>query len=337
MANLLVDPNTLVAPDFTLEAHARKRQTWLAAGLTEEQVLAALAADWQAENDHDKLVWQERTAAEAQAAREQAVAAEAAANQLREAERQEEAQSLKDEMKKNKEKYSFVPNIPTPAGRLVMAAPYAVRRLEKGLYIELYYYTNQGLRAAAADVSQVNDEGLVLKENSDGTTTLVQGATLRQGKSVIPDCELTWAQLREAVTRLIPAMQRARWAPARVEMLALFWGNLETHDFQQSIDPIDVQALVVYQAEQRMRWHQAIVGDGGGWNLSILSEEALEETRDRVYRRDRNAQDADVTVSNLVSLSCATEQALTIPPFLSISTRYTCSQITNHAPRALCL
>ncbi|KZT64742.1 hypothetical protein DAEQUDRAFT_769456 [Daedalea quercina L-15889] len=296
MVNLLVDPNTLVAPDFTLATYARRRQTWRAAGLTEEQVIAALTAEWETENEHDKLVWEEQTAAEAQAARDQALAAEEAANLRKEAARLEAEQSLKDEMKKNKEKYVAIPDRPIPAGTLVMAAPYAIRRLEKGQYLELYYYTNQGLRAAAAEVSQVNDEGLTLRENGDGTTTWVQAATLRASKSVIPDQELTWAQLREAVTRFIPAMQRARWARDRVTMLTNFWGNLEIHPYQQSIDPIDVKALIVYQAEQRMRWHQAINSDRGAWNLSIPSEEILKETRDCVYRADRLAQDAETTM-----------------------------------------
>ncbi|KAH9910755.1 uncharacterized protein B0H18DRAFT_894576 [Fomitopsis serialis] len=257
-------------------------------------VINALAANWKAQNERDKQAWQEHTAAEAQAL------AEEAANF--EVERMDVKQALKDEMKKNKEKFVSIPDRPTPMGALVMAAPYAVHHLERGHYVELYYYTNRGLLAAAAAATQDQDY-LALKENGDSTAGEVPVASLRSVERVIPDSELTWGQLREAVPRFIPAMQQARWAGERLKK---FWGNLEAHPFQQSIDPIDTRTLVVYQAEQRLRWHQAINSTDGAWNLHLLSEEILKETRGRVYRKDQMAKDATIdeaAVSSPASLA----------------------------------
>lgn len=297
MANIPVDPNTLEAPDFALEHYAESRQPLVEAGLTEEQAIAVLTRTWTAGNERDKQAWQERTNAEAQATRDQALAAEEAANQRRELDKQEAEQARKDELKKNRDKYVPIPDRPPPSGSLVLAAPYATRRLEKGQYIELYYYTNQGLLAAAAAVTQVDDEALAMRTNSDGTTSWVPAASLRSAKAVIPDSELTWEQFREAVPRLIVAMQQAKWAEERVLMLAKFWGNLQVHPFQQSCDALDTRTLIAYQAEQRQRWHQAIHAPDGAWNISILSETILRETRDRVYRKERAAKDAENYVS----------------------------------------
>ncbi|EPS98849.1 hypothetical protein FOMPIDRAFT_1079119, partial [Fomitopsis schrenkii] len=206
MANLLVDPNTLVAPDYTLEHYAESRLPLVEAGLTEEQAAAILTRIWTAGNEHDKQVWQERAIAEAQAARDQAFAAQEAANQRRELGQLEAEKARKDELKRNRDKYVPIPDRPPPSGPLVLAAPYATRRLEKGQYVELYYFTNHGLLAAAASITQVDDDALTLRADGDGTTSWVPAATVRSSKSVIPDSELSWKQFSEAVPRFIRAM-----------------------------------------------------------------------------------------------------------------------------------
>ena len=299
MANIGIDPHTLEAPDYASATYVESRQPLVEAGMTEEQAVAALTRIWTVGNARDRLAWQERANAEAQAARDQALAAQEEANQRDERERNEAEQARKDEQKKNRDKYVPIPDRPPPSGSLVLAAPYATRRLEKGQYVELHYYTNQGLLAAAAAVTQVDDEALAIRTNSDGTASWVPAASIRSAKTVVPDRDLTWEQLREAVPRFIGAMQQAKWAVDRVVMLAKFWGNLQVHPFQQSCDPLDMRALLVYQAEQRQRWHQAIHTPAGAWNISVISEELLRETRDRVYRADRAAKDAENDVSYL--------------------------------------
>ncbi|KAH9922567.1 hypothetical protein B0H21DRAFT_826982 [Amylocystis lapponica] len=83
-------------------------------------------------------------------------------------------------------------------------------------------------------------------------------------------------------------------------MLARFWGNLQLHPFKLTRDPCDKRALIVYQAEQREAWHQAINEPGGAWDISVIEETILLETRDRLYRsdrlridRERDAKDAE--------------------------------------------
>lgn len=208
MANLPVDPNTLEVPNYALDLYAESRQPLIEAGLTEEQAVAALKRIWTADNERDKQAWQERANAEAQAARDQELAAQEAA-------RREAEQARRDELKKNRDKYVPIPDRPPPPGSLVLAAP-------------------QGLLAAAAAVTQIDDEALAMRTNSDGTTSWVPAASVRGAKAIVPDSELTWEQFREAVPRFLVAMQQATWAEDRVLMLARFWGNLQIHSFQQS-------------------------------------------------------------------------------------------------------
>ncbi|TFY69257.1 hypothetical protein EVJ58_g520 [Rhodofomes roseus] len=280
MANSLVDPHTLVSPAYLM---------FRSAGFTEERAIAVLTRT--ADKERDEQARQARVVAEAQAERDQELDVEEVANQGREREKQE-AEFRRDERKKNPYKYVSIPDRPTPGSGLVLASPYAIRRLEEGEYVELYYYTNAGLLAATAAVTQVGDALAMRTVNEDGTTSWVPA-------TVTPDSELTWEQFQEAVPRFIVAMKEARWAEERVIMLSKFWEKLQVHRFgrQWCPDPIDIRALITYQAEQRQRWHLAIHAPQGAWNISILSQEILRETHDRAYREDRAVKDAESDAS----------------------------------------
>ncbi|EPT00402.1 hypothetical protein FOMPIDRAFT_1049722 [Fomitopsis schrenkii] len=78
--------------------------------------------------------------------------------------------------------------------------------------------------------TKIDDEALTMRTNNNGTASWVPAASVR-GAKAIPDGELTWEQLSEAVPRFIVAMQQAKWAADRVPMLAQFWGNLQMHPF----------------------------------------------------------------------------------------------------------
>ncbi|KAH9940249.1 hypothetical protein B0H21DRAFT_812254, partial [Amylocystis lapponica] len=279
---LTVDPNSLVQPDYTLPDFEAIKQPLVDHGFTEEQAVALLNTLWTVTNNRDKVAWQAQLDAAA-AADEQRAQDLLAAEQHRALEAMQEAErARKDE---NRDKYLPIPMRPTPQAGLVLAAPYAWRRLEKALFLELYYYTNVGLDAAFRAVSGTNDELMSMQHNEDGSVSWIPA------KTVIEDQDLTWGQIMEAVPRFISAMKQARWDAPRVSILARFWDALQMHPLKQSRDPLGTRAIIVYQAEQRKRWHLAITAPGGAWDLSILDEEAMRETRDRVYHLDRARRD----------------------------------------------
>jgi hypothetical protein len=51
------------------------------------------------------------------------------------------------------------------------------------------------------------------------------------------------------------------------------------------------KALLVYQAEQRKRWHVAIKTSVGPYDLALVNKKVLEETREKVYWEERNKKD----------------------------------------------
>ncbi|KAH9909462.1 uncharacterized protein B0H18DRAFT_820240, partial [Fomitopsis serialis] len=203
---LLVDPNGLEVPDYALEAHAALRQSYVDAGLAEANVVPLLKSTWTRANDADKLRWQVQTEAAERVAREQAAAEEEAANQVRAQDRLDEEQARRDERKKYKDKFSSVSTQPPPEDESILPAKYALRKLEKGSYVELYYFTNEGLDTADASANQFDEDALVVHRGDDGVPSWAPAGSARGTKNVTADQDLTLEQFRQATPRLLGAM-----------------------------------------------------------------------------------------------------------------------------------
>lgn len=82
---------------------------------------------------------------------------------------------------------------------------------------------------------------------------------------------------------MIKAIGRANWPPKHIQMMSNFWANLQEHPFQSSSVPFKQKSLLVYQAEQRWMWHIAITNPYSGYNLSIINEVLLRDTKEWLF------------------------------------------------------
>jgi hypothetical protein len=69
-------------------------------------------------------------------------------------------------------------------------------------------------------------------------------------EAIVDNEHLKWEDFCQAVLRMVWAMEIADWQPKHVTMLAQLWGNLMVHRLRSITDPIDQEALLVYQAQQ---------------------------------------------------------------------------------------
>jgi hypothetical protein len=233
----------------------------------------------------------------------------------------DEAESLrKDELKKNKAKYLPIPDRDVPAVPPVIAANYAVRKMEKGLYVELWYYTNSGLDEAFRNSNTTDDEAMMMIHLANGSTSWVPAAATRSASAITDDKNLFWEDFCQAAPCMIVAMEEADWPQERVAMLAKFWGNLQVHELRTSRDPLDQKTLLVYQAEQRRLWHLAITSPRGAYNLSRINEEVMKKTREQVYWDHRRIKDyeRDFCVSPFLPLFIRVPQKIISPIIISL-------------------
>ncbi|KAI5999103.1 hypothetical protein EDD15DRAFT_2400864 [Pisolithus albus] len=162
------DPNLAVCPDFSSDDFAEARLQLTSNTVDDGQAARILATLWDIQNAKDIRRWNAHREEEDQMARALAEqeAEEAAQKQCRL--REEAEAALMEERKKNKAKYAPVPDIEVPLGPVNIPAPYTTRKLKKGEYCELYFFTNDGLAEAEAFNPSVDDEALTLLKADNG-------------------------------------------------------------------------------------------------------------------------------------------------------------------------
>ncbi|KAF8833785.1 hypothetical protein BDN67DRAFT_682819 [Paxillus ammoniavirescens] len=69
-------------------------------------------------------------------------------------------------------------------------------------------------------------------------------------------------------------MKECGWEEDRVGAHLQFWMNLSAHEWRHDPEDAACQALIVYQAMYRRRWHDTL-GTASSFNLKYLDEEAL--------------------------------------------------------------
>ncbi|KAG6878478.1 hypothetical protein C0992_008103 [Termitomyces sp. T32_za158] len=259
------NPNEQKCPDFATEAFTGARAALQKAnkGIDDATAIVMLIQAWNLTNRAECAVWDaQRHERDVQKAMGE--------------EQEREKAALSKEMKRNKLKYLDIPMRPPPTLPVEIASKYATAKLQKGQYVELWYFTNAGLNHARMNDTTLDEDVIVAVAGRDGKVELVPGVATRGSKSVVADRFSTWDDFTIAVRRILPAMEAAGWTNQRIRMLANFWGRLQSHPLRLSLDPLDTDALLLYEDEQ-----------------SIVDEMLLARARDAVYREDRRKKDRE--------------------------------------------
>ncbi|KAI5984556.1 hypothetical protein EDC04DRAFT_2873861 [Pisolithus marmoratus] len=111
----------------------------------------------------------------------------------------EEEAAQAEDRKKNKAKFAPVCDHNIPSGPVNIPTPYASRKLKKGEYCELYFFTNDRLAEAESLNPSIDDEAMTLLKADNGQHVWVPASSTNQDKtSVIRDKDLSWEQFGEA-------------------------------------------------------------------------------------------------------------------------------------------
>ncbi|KAG0701938.1 hypothetical protein DFH29DRAFT_1049192 [Suillus ampliporus] len=307
MPRIQNDPNLNVCPDYTSEDFVNTRAQLINENTTEEQVVQLLKNIWTANNRADKRLWQQQVNDDNEEQTHRNRLEEEEEERLNQERAKEEEDARKEERKKNKHKYTPIQNgSRIPDDPAITPCSYVLRKLDKGEYVELWYFTNDGLDEAVIKKT-VDDDAMILSTLADGSTAWVSSASTRSARSVINDENLPFEEFCQACPRFLTALEEADWPRDRIRMMALFWRNLQVHRYRSLRDPIAQKTLLVYQSEQRRRWHVVAKSAAGPYDLSEVNEKVLEDTRAKVYWEERlkrdNARDYKVSINVRQSIS----------------------------------
>lgn len=186
--------------------------------------------------------------------------------------------ALQEERKKNRTKFLPFADTQISTSTPVLPSPLALRKLRKGEYCELYFFTNKGLADAHACSRSLDDEALAITQDDQGLHSFIPVAAARAKHSVIEDRDLTWAQLDEATHRMLQAMKENGWDQKRLEVHLSFWMALGAHEWRHDSEDTAKRALIVYQATARKRWHDTL-GTPHSFNLKYVNEALLNKIR----------------------------------------------------------
>ncbi|KAG1741379.1 hypothetical protein EDD22DRAFT_786723, partial [Suillus occidentalis] len=196
---------------------------------------------------------------------------------------------------------------------------YALWKMDKGKYVELWYFTNDGLEEANCKIT-VDNDAMIMSMLVDGSSAWVIAASTHDACAVLNDEDLPFEEFCQAYPRMTTMMEETDWPEDRVRMMVKFWRNIQIHRFCSLRASIGQKALLTYQAEQRKCWHITVKTSVSPYDLSLVNEKVLEEMRERVYWEERekkdNARNYKVSFSAHQGLGCANHSPFIFELFL---------------------
>lgn len=166
--------------------------------------------------------------------------------------------------------------------RALEPSEYALSRLRKYQYVELWYFTEKGCTEASR-LGRPADLDTLTFTCVDSILELQPSRAVAQSKDVIHDQHLSWAEMTAAKNNMIDHMRKCGWSDDYLLPLMKFYLALDTHPIHGRRH--GDQALLVYQAEVRRSWHQEMLKGKGHqlFNIAIINREHLKAIEDDLY------------------------------------------------------
>lgn len=272
-----VNPHSLRCPDF-------------AEDLYDDAILSAMAHH---NIDRDAAVrrltdkWQEKINARIATWD----AAEEVAREAREIEENAERDATRAETRKKRKMPVFDEDSAVDDWIPKRPSQYALNRLDNCKYVELWYFTAEGL-AEAANQRVATEDVYSLAPGVGNGLCLKHTSNMRASEKVVPDAWLTWAQFIQARGIFLTHVRNANWTEQYFNALSQFLVNLELHS--TAITDGGTQVLLEYQAQTRRSWHDKML-TGLTFNISIINETYLSRVREALALANSKCLEAQVS------------------------------------------
>lgn len=222
MPRLSSDLNLSICPNYADDAFVNTRLQLTNENINEAQAIIVLRNIWQADNIAAKAQWQAQVEEDRERHEHLQRLDEDEQERQEQDCRDEDKAAQKEDRKKNKFNYTVIPDLDVPTKPVIIPSSYAIRKLDKGDFVELWYFTNASLDDAKLK-SSIDEDAMVMVTLAGGEMAWVSAASMRNAGAVIDDRHLTFEDFCQACPRIIEAMQEASWPADCVKMMAMFW------------------------------------------------------------------------------------------------------------------
>jgi hypothetical protein len=319
MPRIVSDPNLQICPDFDSDDFLGIRESIAeAANITPDQAALNLAASWSAQNNTKIAAWVAQLEADElleDAAALAAAQAEAAAQAQLE---KEAADELREAEKKKPKMHTF--DVTKSIGTNITQRPsaYALERLRKFEYVELWYFTPEGCNEAALTQRSAADDTFGITRTDSDLMVLKPVATVRASRKAVKDEDLTWDQMEVGSTLMLRNQRQLHWPEPATDALSIFWYKLYAHELRSQ--PDGQRILLIYLARARREWHAALERKDTGFNIGFIDEDLLAKITREVFHMDHQASLREVSPSFFPSSCTAPHLAACTAPSVLLRT-----------------
>lgn len=173
----------------------------------------------------------------------------------------------------------FDPDSSIPDRLPSFPAQFAIDKTKAKEYVELWYFTTEGIRDNSQLVPTISDDTFSLMQ-TDAGLALRQFKATKASRNAVEDEILTWEQIMTARHNMLDAA--SEW-PANIRRsLAEFYMNLEAYKAAGN----NTRALISYHAVARRRWYPTLKGTGDRFNIANINKNLLRDLKNRNRNRD---------------------------------------------------
>jgi len=172
-----------------------------------------------------------------------------------------------------------------PTDSIARPSLYAIERLKQLCYVPLHYFTVEGCDEAVRNNNFLAKDTFTISTDNDMLSLRPMMAAKASSKP-IPDEQLSFHQVMIAKSLLMEHMAAQGWPETHVYALVEFFLKMEGHKLRRL--PFGEAALIIYQAEVRREWHNALSSSESGptFNIRFINEERLDHTHFLLISQD---------------------------------------------------
>ena len=166
---------------------------------------------------------------------------------------------------------------------------FAVGKVKAMEYVELWYFTSEGILDASKITPMTSDETIGLVKTNTGLAIQPIKAS-KASRNAILDESLSWEQITTGHHNILEAA--SKWPEEHCFLMAEFYMNLEA----LKATGTNPRVLILYHAVARRQWHNSLKGKDERFNIAKISQGLL--TRLESQLQDLDLEDLQRQASN---------------------------------------
>ncbi|KAH0834829.1 hypothetical protein J3R83DRAFT_10446 [Lanmaoa asiatica] len=169
----------------------------------------------------------------------------------------------------------FQEDLPPPS--IISERPflYAMKKIETFEYVELWYFSKDGMKEASKQSHSQADDAFGLLSTSN-ILTLRPVASVKASKNALADHELPLATILKACITYLEQIEKIGWPKKHIMALCQFFYAIEGHPYRKTMKRGEC-IMALYAAKVCRLWHDKLkVKNRKAFNIGLINHKLLQ-------------------------------------------------------------